>query len=235
MLIRHNKEFIKGLLLAVTFLIILIIMFTDNFGGENAFKAADRLFNSISKGSTYYIGDLLKKTQPFNETSFEAGLKFKDQDSSEKAIKLLSSAGAKTFVEGAQVKVTGNLGQILTSTLKDSDAMFYNRDSDLVSRYGFPGPAVMKTWHSVLKELDKDLKKQSKFKEAAFVGDVIKKGVEVSYNYFKIQPEDARSKIGILSFALVFYVIYTLWWGIAIFFLFEGIGLQMTAGAKKEM
>jgi len=72
------------------------------------------------------------------------------------------------------------------------------------------------------------------FKEAAFVDTILKKAVEVSYNFFKIVPESAVSKAGILGFSLVFYVVYTLWWGIAIFFLFEGIGLQMTAGAKKE-
>jgi hypothetical protein len=83
--------------------------------------------------------------------------------------------------------------------------------------------------------MDKDLKKQAKFKEAAFLGDVVKKGVEVGYNFYKIEPESASSKIGILSFSLIFYVVYTLWWGIAILFLFEGVGLQMKAGAKKEV
>jgi hypothetical protein len=34
----------------------------------------------------------------------------------------------------------------------------------------------------------------------------------------------------------VFYVVYTLWWGFAIFFIFEGIGLSMTkAKVKKEV
>ncbi len=235
MLIRHKKEFGIGLILAVTFLIILIFMFTDNFGGENAFKAADRLFNSISKGSTYYIGDLQKKTQAFNGSTFDAVLKFKDQDSTEKAGKLLSSAGANLTPDGSQLKVGGDLGQILTASLKDSDSMFYNRESQVSSRYGFPGEAVLKTWHTTLKELDKDLKRQKKFKEATIVGDVVKKGVEVGYNFFKIEPQSATSKMGILTFALIFYVVYTLWWGIAIFFLFEGIGLQMTAGSKKEM
>ncbi len=63
----------------------------------------------------------------------------------------------------------------------------------------------------------------------------MKKGVEVAYNFAKIVPESASSKMGILGFSLVFYVIYTLWWGLAILFLFEGIGLEMKAGAKKEV
>ena len=67
------------------------------------------------------------------------------------------------------------------------------------------------------------------------MSEVIKKGVEVAFNFYGIEPQSVVSKAGILSFALVFYVIYTLWWGVAIFFLFEGFGLQMKAGAKKEV
>ena len=65
--------------------------------------------------------------------------------------------------------------------------------------------------------------------------EVVKKGVEVAYNFAKIEPESASSRMGILTFSLIFYVIYTLWWGLAVMFIFEGIGLQMTAGTKKEV
>jgi len=33
----------------------------------------------------------------------------------------------------------------------------------------------------------------------------------------------------------VFYVVYTMWWGYGIFFMCEGLGLEMTARKKKEM
>jgi hypothetical protein len=58
--------------------------------------------------------------------------------------------------------------------------------------------------------------------------------VEVGYNFYGIEPESAASKAGTLTFDLVFYVIYTLWWGFAIFYLSEGMGLQMTKGKKSE-
>lgn len=236
MLVKDKGSFIKGVLLAVTFLIVLVIMFLPYFGeGENALRAADRLFNSIAKGSTNYFPDLLKKNKAFEGTAFDVTLKFKDQQTAQRASKLFTSAGAKGTEEGAQLKVTGDLGAVLAAALKDSEAMFNNRDSELQTKYGIPGRDALYTWWSALKEMDKDLKKQTKFKEAAFLGDVVKKGVEVGYNFFKIQPESASSKAGILSFSLIFYVIYTLWWGIAVLFLFEGFGLQMKAGAKKEV
>jgi hypothetical protein len=63
----------------------------------------------------------------------------------------------------------------------------------------------------------------------------MKKGVEVGYNFYGIEPKKASSKAGILSFALIFYVIYTLWWGYAILYLFHGLGLEMKARVKREV
>jgi hypothetical protein len=39
-----------------------------------------------------------------------------------------------------------------------------------------------------------------------------------------------------MTFLLVFYIAYTMWWGFSIFFFFEGIGLSMKkAKVKKEV
>lgn len=93
----------------------------------------------------------------------------------------------------------------------------------------------MYVWSQFYKGLENGLKGQKKFKEAALVSEVVKRGVELSYNYYGVSPQHAGDRAGILAFALIFYVVYTMWWGFAIFFLFEGIGLKMTKGKKKEM
>ncbi len=235
MLIRDKKTFGIGLVLFFTFLIVLGIMFAPFFGGENALKAADKLFNSISKGSTYYIPELLKNTQALGDAKFEAAIKLRTDELAQKAQKILTVAGNQVSLAGSQLTIKGELRGTLTAALKDSDSMFHNRDSELTQRYGIGGKEALFIWWTVLKEIEKDLTKQGHFKEASFVSTVIKKGVEVAYNFFGISPESAVSKAGILTFALVFYVVYTLWWGVAILYLFEGIGLEMKAGAKKEV
>jgi len=235
MLIHNKKTFGVGSLLFITFLMALGVMFSPFFAGENALKASDKLFNSISKGSTYYIQDLLKKTQALGDEKFEATVKLRTDELAQKSQKILEAAGNQASLAGSQLSINGKLHETLRAALKDADSMFHNRDSELAQRYGFPGMEGLFVWWSVLKEIEKDLTRQSKFKEASFVSTVIKKGVEVGYNFFGISPESAVSKAGILIFALVFYVIYTLWWGIAIMLLFEGFGLEMKAGAKKEV
>jgi hypothetical protein len=235
MLIKDKKHFTMGAALAISFLIVLVIMFSPVFNGENALQAADRLFNSIAKGSTYYFSGLLKKNEKYRETKFEATLKLTGEDMANKASKLLTQAGIGTTGSGEQLKVIGYLGQVLEAALKDSEAMFNNRGKEIADKYGFPEKEVLYTWWKIFAALGKELEKQKSFAQAAFVADVVKKGVEVGYNFYAIDPEQASAKAGILSFALVFYVVYTLWWGYGIFFLFEGIGLKMKAGKKKEV
>jgi hypothetical protein len=75
--------------------------------------------------------------------------------------------------------------------------------------------------------MDKDLTKQEKFKEAKVIGVVQSKAVESSYNYYKIEAQRIGDKIGVVFFSLVFYVIYTLWYGFAIMFMFEGWGMKL--------
>ncbi|MCX5862681.1 MAG: hypothetical protein WCG29_01730 [Desulfomonile sp.] len=235
MLIKDKGTFLKGVVLFVTFIIILVLMFSPLFRGENSLEAADKLFNSISKGSTYYIPDLVKQNLAYMGKTFDVTIKLKNDEMGQKATKLLTGAGAQVTSTAAQLKISGDLGQVMAVALKDADSMFHNRETEVSSKYGFKGQEVLYVWWSAFKEVDKDLTRQNKFKEAAFLSTVVKKGVEVGYNFFKIDPQSAISKAGILSFSLVFYVVYTLWWGIAILYLFEGFGLQMKAGAKKEV
>lgn len=235
MLIKQKGLFFRGLIMAIGFLVILFLMFSPLFSGKNSLEAADILFNSIAKGSTNYFTGLTKRTGEYANKTFDVSLKLKDQAMAQKASKILSSAGAKVSEQGADLKVSGDFGAVIGASLKDSEAMFRNRETEVSAKYGYSGKETLYVWWNAFKEMDKDLKRQKQFKEAAFLADVVKKGVEVAYNFAKIEPESASSRMGILGFSLVFYVIYTLWWGLAIMFLFEGIGLEMKAGAKKEV
>jgi hypothetical protein len=235
MIVKNKKQFVWGLALGASFAVILLLMFSPLFHGENSLQAADRLFNSIAKGSTYYFPGLQEKNEHYKDVKLEVTMKLADEDMAGKATKLLAEAGLGTAVDGAEVKASGYMGQIVQAALQDSEAMFNNQEEAIAAKYGYPGKEVLYVWWSTFKSLDKELKKQKMFAEASFLADVVKKGVEVGYNFYGISPQKASTKAGILSFSLIFYVIYTLWWGYAILFLFEGVGMQMKKGAKKEV
>ena len=75
--------------------------------------------------------------------------------------------------------------------------------------------------------MDKDLKNQELFKEAEILETVKNKAVETSYNYYKIEPQKISDRLGIVVFSLIFYVVYTLWYGFAIMYMFDGWGLKL--------
>lgn len=235
MLIVDKKEFRTGALLGVSFLVVLAIMFMPLFGGGNAFEASDRLFNSIAKGSTYFFPRVLKQNEEYKGQQIDVSIKLDNPEMMERASRLFFDAGASVSAEDSQLRVRGDLGQILNFAIQHANTVFHNQGDELAQKYGFHQKEVLYTWWKSLRAVNKALTKQEKFKDAAWIEEVLKRTVEVSFNFFKIEPRSARSAAGLLSFALIFYVVYTMWWGYAILFMFEGLGLQMKSGKKKEM
>jgi hypothetical protein len=56
---------------------------------------------------------------------------------------------------------------------------------------------------------------------------VVKKAVEPSYNYYRIEPQNIGDRWVVVIFSLIFYVVYTLWYGFSIMYIFEGWGMKL--------
>jgi len=237
-MIRDKKAFTKGIVMTIIFLAVLFYMFTPSFDGGNAFNASDRLFNSIAKGSTYYIPMIKEEAEPFKDFAFSATITMPDDQAASEAKTILEKAGLNATQQAdSQLSVKGQMGQLAEAALKDSDAMFYNKGEEVTARYGIPEKKVLFVWWNAIKELSKDLTRQKgkeNFKAAAFLEELNERSVEVGYNFYEIKPEQASSKWMVLVFVLVFYVLYTLWWGFAVFFITEGFGLELSSGSKSE-
>ena len=136
-------------------------------------------------------------------------------------------SGALVNVSGNRLKVEGDLGKILANCLADADHMYINDGQAVASKYGYNERQVLFNWWQALKAMDKDLKKQKQFEAAKAVTLVVNKAVETSYNYYRIEPQKISDRAGVVLFSLVFYVVYTLWYGFAIMYMFEGWGLRL--------
>lgn len=233
MLVRARKPFVLGSVMAISFLLVFVFMFTPSFGGENAFQAADRLFNSISKGSTYYVPELREKTRAWRGAKVDAALRIDRGHGA--AWDVLVANQLDVTDSGSELQLKADLAGVLDAALDDADTLFDNDSEQLRQQYGLPEKQVLYAWWQVLVALERALTRQEQFAAAAFVSEVKAKGVEVAYNFYGVEPEGAVSKAGILTFSLVFYVFYTLWWGYAVYFLAQGLGLQLKAGGKKEV
>ena len=132
------------------------------------------------------------------------------------------------------LKIKGNLSKLLGAVLEDSNSMYFNKGSEIGEKYGIDEKEVIATWWAALNRAVKELQKGGKTKQSNIILEVMKKGIEPAYNFYKIDPQSISEKAFTATGLLVFYVLYTLWWGFAIFYLFDGVGLSMKKARVKQ-
>ena len=226
-MIKDRKRFFVGFGMFIGFIILIIIIFLPVFKGQNGLEYMDALYNSISKGSANYIPHLRKKAADFREDPITVTLKMDTEDRAQKTGPLFEKGGATVRVSGKDLTVEGDLGLILENCINDSELMYNNAGQDMMAKYGLEGRQVLYNWYRALKGMNKVLKDQGKFREADIAVLVLEKGVECSYNYYNIEPRKISDSPGIMIFSLLFYVIYTVWYGFAFMFMFEGWGMNL--------
>jgi hypothetical protein len=226
-MIADKRLFFKGAALLAGFSAVLIVLFMPLFKDGNALNYLDNLYNAISKGSAYYIPSLQEENAAYQGTPVQLTLAFPSTRQAEETAKLFEAGGAGVTRNETDIVVDGDLGAILEGCLADADAMFHNRGEAIREKYGFGERQVLHHWWTALAKMDIALKKQKMFKEAKFVGSVNQRAVECAYNYYEITPQKITDKVGIVIFSLAFYVIYTLWFGFSIMYLFEGWGMRL--------
>jgi len=225
-MIADKKEFSKGFIMMVGFVVLLVLIFMPLFNGKNGLEYADALYNSISKYSAYYIPAVTEEVETAALKDVRMTLDVGSTRAEQTAL-LFRAAGASATVSEGTVEVQGNLDAILSEAVKDADALFKNDGELLQSKYGYPGDEVLYNWWLAGNVMNKNLKKQKLFKEAEIVDHVKKKAVEPAYNYYGIEPQKLTDRLGIVLFSLVFYVVYTVWYGFGIMFLLEGWGMRL--------
>ncbi|MEA2082998.1 MAG: hypothetical protein U9O82_01905 [Thermodesulfobacteriota bacterium] len=232
-MIAHKKEFFGGFIMMAIFISVLIAIFIPLFDKQdgtkqNALEYLDDLYNSISKGSAYYIPAVKEHADAYIGSEVEVTLAMADSAQADQTLKLYETAGCNVTASDNELKVSGDLGKIMAATLVDADSMYHNKGEEIKGRYGYDERQVVYNWWKSFKAMDKDLKAQKKFEEAKMLSEVVKKAVETSYNYYTIEPQKITEKLGIVLFSLVFYVAYTLFYGFSIMFMFEGWGLKLS-------
>lgn len=148
---------------------------------------------------------------------------------------LQKSAPAEAAGRRRQGDFKASLGLILTSATDDADALYHNNADAVSQKYGGePALKVAAAWWYLLSPSIKELQKQRLFGEAQVVDHVLRRAVEPGNNFYSVAPAKVSEHVWLMSGMLIFYVLYTLWYGFSIFELFEGIGLAMTKSKVKQ-
>jgi hypothetical protein len=231
-MIHNKKEFNGGLALLVLFFIVLFAMFQPLFDGHNAMAYLDNLYNSISKGSAYYVDNLREEAKGVAGYEVSVTMKMKSEAQAADSVAMITAAGATAQANGKELTVKGDYVAILNAILDDADKMYHNDGAALKAKYpayeGKDDRQALYDWNTILEGFDKELKEQEAFAQAKVAFNINSKVVETAYNYYKVVPEQIKDKMGIVFFSLAFYVIYTMWYGFGILFLFEGWGLKIS-------
>ncbi|RJR50120.1 MAG: hypothetical protein C4576_06040 [Desulfobacteraceae bacterium] len=226
-MIEKKNEFYLGLGLMIGFVVVLVFFFMPMFSGKNGLDYLDNLYNSISKGSAYYIPAMKKDAEKYAGQNVTLNLQMISEEQASQTELLFKASGSKVERTGKNLKVTGDLGKILSTALVDADDMYWNKGQEVSKRYGYRERKALYNWWKGMEEMQKSLNKDKLFKEAKVLSVVQKKAVETAYNYYTIEPQKIGERWGTVVFSLLFYVVYTLWYGFAILFMFEGWGLRL--------
>jgi hypothetical protein len=241
MLIREKGPFIRGSLLLLSFGVVFCALLTPLLKSEmgepiTGLQYADSVFNELSKGSSYFIPAVREQAKKLDGTNVNLSVSLKKAELAPLALTLLQKAGiTQVGVDGGKVTFEGDLGKILLAAVEDSDRLYHN-DADAVSgRYdGTPALKAAAAWWYLLSPCIKEMQKQKLIKEAQVVDQVIRRAVEPGNNFFSVVPSKVSDHVLLMAAMLIFYVLYTLWYGFSIFELFEGMGLSMTKSKVKQ-
>jgi hypothetical protein len=239
-MLHSKKNFMKGLLLlgsfAVIFIIILSPVFKDNNGkAQTGLEYADDLFNKLSKGSSYFLAEVQEGVDTIKASSVDVTVKPKKADLVPVILTLASQSGLTATDKGnGEIALQGMIAPVLEKIIADSDAFYKNDGAAVKARYNLDEKQVMKAWWEMCSSMIKPLQKQKLLREAEILGLVNKKAIEPAFNFYGIEAQSVLDKAGVLTALLVFYVIYTMWYGFAIFEIFDGIGLSMKKAKAKE-
>jgi hypothetical protein len=238
MIVVNKKSFVKGFLLMVSFAAIFFVILMPIFPGEKGkltgLDYADNLFNRLSKGSSWFIPEIAPRVKAMEGKEIEVTVPLKKAASADAVVKLFTAAGAVAGAEGGLVRVKADLGKLLGAVLIDCEAIYNDKPEPVSAKYGMDGYQALAFWWEGLQPAIKELQKIKRISEAQLVDLVIRKGIEPAYNFQKIEAGSVKKEFVIMLALLIFYVLYTLWYGFAIFDLFEGIGLTMKKGKKQE-
>lgn len=243
----RKKELTLGIIFTIIFIGVLVVMFQPLFGeGENFLAYADKIFNRLAKGSAYFIPKIKPQVENFRGQTLDIVIDLKKPTDSpediakrlELCIKLYTLVGAKVEVqEESKLHIVGDLGQILSGALEDAEAMYWNKGETIKEKYGYQDEKKMfRQWHNTLSAINKKLILEKKTEQANIVNTVVTKAIEPAYNFYGVKPQSVKQQAGILVGLLIFYVIYTIWWGFAVMFFMEGLGLSTKKPkVKKEV
>lgn len=231
-IIRNRATFLRGVILLASFIVLFWLILTPFLPGENGqrltgLEYADKTFNELSKGSSYFIPGVREDLVPLRGRQVTLRVTLKKPALAPLAQSLLAASGASPVeVSGATIAFSGDLGRILLGATDDADLLYHNEGQQVSDKNrGAPPLEVAEAWWYLLKPCIQELQKQGRVADARAVDEVLTRAVEPGNNFYGIKPAGMSAHVLLVCGLLAFYVLYTVWYGFGIYEIFDGLGL----------
>lgn len=242
MLVVNKACFLRGSAMLCSFIFVFVLLLSpvfpdmDNPGKKlTGLHFADSVFNSLAKGSSYFIPMVQEKIQPLKGKTVSITVPVKHEKMIPFATKVLEDAKMTVSTDQKTLTFTGDMGPLLEAVLFISDKMYNNDNKAVESKYGVDSAlGVTNACWDLLQPSIKELQKKGMIAEASVVDTVVRRAIEPAHNFYSVKATSVKEHIVLMSGLLVFYLIYTLWYGFGIFEFFEGIGLNMAKSKVKQ-
>jgi hypothetical protein len=196
---------------------------------------ADNFLNRLAKKSAYCVPEARAKAAKFSGRQVDFGVKPRDAVDNKGLVKLLAAHGIRASqTDDGRVRLSGDLARLSEQALTDADTAFHGNVETLGAGHGMHGHEILYYWWIIFDGLTRRFVQEDSVAEANFTKFVTAKVLEPAYNFRQVRAADGRSAVWGMTGLLGFYVIYTLWYGFSLLFVFEGLGIRATESREKK-
>jgi len=229
------KKFATGLVGLITFLVVLAVWLSPVIDHKTGLEWADELFSQLAKNSIYFMPTAVEMAAKFEGVIVDLGVNPRWPGGDVRIAQIVRANGVSASVIGdGRVRIIGDLGLLAKTAAADADLLFKGDEQELQNKYGMSGKEVIYYWWTAFDGLIRRYIQENRPSEADFAKFMTTRVLEPSYNFAQIKPRSISDNVGIVVFLLGFYILYTLWLGFSIIFLFEGFGIGTTKSAEKK-
>lgn len=234
-LIRNPGKFRMGVAGLAVFAALFAISVRPIVHDQSVLAWADGLFNSLAKDSVNYMEDGVRQAKRFEGTDIDLSIKARDLWDPAKVKGVIEHGGGQASVlKDGRVRIQGDLGKLGMAAVADAGLAFANKDKEMCDRHGATSCRVLYYWWTVFDGLTRRYIQNGDAKQAEFTKYMMTKVLEPAYNFRGLRARDIGQNALPATVLLVAYVVFTLWYGVSILYIFEGLGITVSASKEKR-
>ena len=228
------RRFALGLGLLAAFAVLLAFMLAPLSDGKSLLVVADGLFNARAKSSVNSFDKAESQAAKWVGTSVDLGVSPDEVADAEQVLRVLAGHAEGTQAPDGRVRVTGDLGTLAEAAIADAAVLYRNETEGFAADHsGVSAAQAAYSWWLVFDGLSRRYVQEDQAGKAAFTRLVSTKVLEPSFNFRGIAVQSSGESALKLAGLLAFYLAYTMLFGLAIMYIFEGLGICASPDCRK--